>query len=185
MQHETGGLPIPRAAGMACQVLNALAAAHQQGYVHRDVKPSNILVELREGGAEHAWLADFGLARVYQSSRLSGLTLTGTVGGTTPFMPPEQITDYRHVGPAADQYSVAATLYYLLTKQYAYDLPPRDVPKQLLMILQQPPVPIEQRRADLPPALMAAIHRALARSPADRFADAVAFRQALQAACPC
>ena len=66
-------------------------------------------------------LADFGLARAYDACRLSGLTMQGEVGGTPAFMAPEQVTHYRDVKPAADQYSAAATLYYLLTGQYVYD----------------------------------------------------------------
>ena len=96
-------------------------------------------------------------------------------------MPPEQITHYRKINPAADQYSAAASLYYMLTRQYVYELP-RDVANQLLMILQQDPIPIEQRRTDLPPKLIAALRRALARDPAQRFPDAAAFRMALQQA---
>lgn len=70
------------------------------------------------------------------------------IGGATPFMPPEQTTDNHNVAPAADQYS----LYYLLTESFVYELP-RDVAKQLPMILQDPIVPLDQRRDDLPKSL--------------------------------
>jgi serine/threonine protein kinase len=173
-----GTLPVVRAVRITCQLLSALAFAHTRGYVHRDVKPSNLLVENRSG-TDHVWLADFGLARAYQSSRLSGLTMTGDIGGTTPYMAPEQITDFRNVDPAADQYSAAATLYYLLTGHHAYDFP-RDVARQLLMILQESPIPIDRRRTDLPQAVVTAVHRALAREPAQRFANADLFRRQLE-----
>ncbi len=146
--------------------------------MHRDVKPSNLIIEPR-GADDFVWLADFGLARAYQGSSLSGLTTTGSIGGTLPFMAPEQITDYRNVTPAADQYSAAATLYYLLTREYTYNFP-SDIASKLLMVLQEPPRPIQLRRPDIPAKLSAAIHKALARPPAQRFADVSHFRKALQ-----
>ena len=123
-------------------------------------------------------LADFGLARVYQSSRLSGLTITGDVQGTPAFMPPEQITRYRDVLPASDLYSAGATLYYLLTRKYVYDFPKR-VELRILKILEEDPVPIRSRRADLPGRLADIIDRCLAREPSDRFPDAESLREAL------
>jgi eukaryotic-like serine/threonine-protein kinase len=158
-------------------LLEALESAHAKGFVHRDIKPSNLLIRT-DGPADFVYLSDFGLARTYQASKLSGLTMTGAIGGTTAFMAPEQITAFRESKPAVDQYAAAASLYFLLTKQYVYEMP-KELSKQLLMILQDDPVPITQHRADLPAALVAAIHRALAREPADRFPDVAAFRQAL------
>jgi serine/threonine-protein kinase len=174
-----GPLPVGRAVRLVCQLLDALRYAHGLGFVHRDIKPSNFLVAAPGGGREEkVKLADFGLARVYQASALSGLTMTGDVGGTTAFMPPEQITNYRQAQPAADQYSAAATLYRLLTGKFIFDLP-SGFEAQLLMILEQPPVPIRERRPDVPAPLAAAVHRALAKEPGRRFADVLAFRTAL------
>jgi serine/threonine-protein kinase len=175
---EGGPLPLPRAVALVCQVLAGLAYAHARGFVHRDVKPSNVLVA-EVGGADVVKLADFGLARVYQASQLSGLTLTGDVGGTPAFMPPEQITEYREAKPPADQYAAAATLYNLITGEYTYDLPPRG-PLRFAKILNESPVPILRRRPDLPPPLAAAIHRALARDPARRFPNVSELRKALE-----
>lgn len=175
-QHD-GPLPVTRAVKIVCQLLEALAAAHRKGYVHRDVKPSNLLIETRSAG-DFVWLADFGLARAYQASKLSGLTTTGHIGGTLPYMAPEQITHYREVTPAADQYSAAATLYHLLTRKFPYDFP-KEVAKQLLLILQEAPQPILDHRPDLSKTLAAVIHKGLARFPSERFADAEAFRMSL------
>ena len=131
------------------------------------------------GGREEVRLADFGLARVYQASHLSGLTVTGDIGGTLAFIAPEQITHYREAKPPVDQYAAAATLYNLLTGQYIYDLP-REIPRQLALILNEDAVPITDRRAGLPSALAAVVHKGLARDPGDRHPDVKAFHDALQ-----
>jgi serine/threonine-protein kinase len=174
---QKGPLPIGRAVTMMGQLLQALDYAHAKGFVHRDIKPSNLLLE-HLAGRDHLKLGDFGLARVYQNSQLSGLTLTGDLGGTASFMPPEQITHYREVKPPGDLYAVAATLYRLLTNRYIYDLP-GNLQMALLKVLQEDPVPIRERREDIPRALADVIHRALAKEPDKRFPNAKSMRKAL------
>jgi serine/threonine-protein kinase len=174
---EQGPLPVPLAIRLVSQLLQALEHAHEQGFVHRDIKPANILIT-EVNGKKLVKLADFGLARVYQTSQISGLTLTGDIGGTTKFMPPEQITHYREVKPPADQYAAAATLYNLLTGMHVYDFAGAGI-EAIAMILDDEPVPIRQRRADLPQELADLIQQALAREPQDRFGDVKEFRQAL------
>ena len=170
-------LEIGRAVRLISQLLSALEYAHGQGFVHRDIKPANLLVT-EAGGRETIKLADFGLARTYQSSRLSGLTMMGELGGTVAFMPPEQITNYREAKPPADQFAAAATLYFLLTGQCIHDFP-IEISQQLLRILQHDAVPIRERRPELPPGLAAVVHRALDRNPEKRFPSAAALRKAL------
>src|SRR5262249_39982666 len=165
------------AVGVVCQALVGLSHAHAAGFVHRDVKPSNLLLADRDG-KRVVKVADFGLARAFEASRLSGLTLTGEVGGTPAFMPPEQVTHYRQVKPAADPYAPAATLYYLLTGKYAFDFPP-DTGSRLVKLLTESPVPLLERRPDIPAGLAEVVHRAMAREPADRYPDLSAFRAAL------
>lgn len=179
LKAHQGRMPVRRAVGLGCQLLMALEYAHAKGFVHRDIKPANLLVTTAPRGGDLVKLADFGLARVYQGSQLSGLTMTGDLGGTMAFMAPEQVTNYREARPPADQYSAAATLYNLLTGQFVYDLP-RTIQDQILMILQQEPIPIQTRRADIPDKLAAVIDRALEREPEDRFAHVTAFRKALE-----
>jgi serine/threonine-protein kinase len=177
-----GPFAIGRAAPLFCQLLGSLEYAHGRNLVHRDIKPANVLMGAL-GGKEICKLADFGLARVYQASRFSGVTLTIDVGGSTAFMPPEQITNYQGAAPPADQYSAAATLYTLLTGKPILDLP-KEINKQFSLILKSQPVPIQRRRVDIPDALAAVIHKALARNPAQRFADVTSFRQAFIKAVP-
>ena len=173
-----GPLAIARAVALACQALEALQYAHGQGFVHRDVKPANLLVT-GQADNEICKLADFGLARAYQASPMSGLTMIGDVGGTLPYMPPEQVTHYRDAKPPADQYAVAATLYRLLTGHYLFDLDDDSNEQRLMKILCEEPIPLIHRRPDAPAGLCKAIHRALEKEAKDRFTDAAEFRDAL------
>jgi serine/threonine-protein kinase len=173
-----GPLPIRTAVRIVRQLLAGLGHAHAMGYVHRDVKPSNLLAGM-SGDQRAVKVADFGLARAYDACQLSGLTFQGDVGGTPAFMAPEQVSHYRDVKPAADQYSAAATLYTLLTGTYVYDFRP-DVGEQLIQIMTADPVPLGDRKSDLPAELTAAVMRGLARDPEKRFPDVLAMRDALR-----
>src|SRR5262249_8513848 len=152
LRERGGKLDITPAVRIIDQVLRALAHAHGRRYVHRDIKPGNVLLAETLEGRRTVKVADFGLARVYQASQLSGLTMGGDIGGTPAYLPPEQIPHFRDVSPAADQYSTSAMLYHMLTGKYAYDFPPGQL-IGLVKILEEDPVPIRQRRADLPDGL--------------------------------
>jgi serine/threonine protein kinase len=175
---KSGPLSIPQAVRIACQALDGLAYAHAKGFVHRDIKPHNILLT-KVDGQVRVKIADFGLARLYQNSPMSGLTVMGEVGGSTHYMPPEQILDFRQAKPAADQYSLAATLYFLLTGKKIYDYP-EGSRRALLMILHDEPIPIRSRRPDIPEALADAIHRALERDHVRRFSDTSEQRRSME-----
>ena len=101
--------------------------------------------------------------------------------GTIPFMPPEQMLDFKTVTPLADLYATAATLYYLLTCQYIYD---ESAGGDLIhMLLEQTPIPIRERRPDVPKRARRVIEKCLARDPKARYPDATAMRKALKAFC--
>ena len=174
---KSGPLSALRATRIICEMLRALEYAHSRQFIHRDIKPANVLV-VEKGAVTQVKLTDFGLARIYQASRMSGLTMQGEMGGSLAFMAPEQITDYRGAMPASDLYSAAASLYTLLTQSYVFDFPKR-LPERLLTILQEDPVPITSRRSDIPAELAAIVHQGLQRDPAQRFESAAAMRNAL------
>jgi serine/threonine-protein kinase len=175
---EQGPFAVGRAVRLAGHVLLALVCSHNAGVVHRDVKPSNILVTAGHAG-EEARLADFGLAKAYQSADVSAhVTLPGALGGTLAFVAPDQVIDFRGAGPLADQYGLAATLYNLLSNRLPHEA--ANALELLDRIRHSDPVPLSCRRAGLPDGLEAVIHRALARDPRQRFPTITTFHQALQ-----
>jgi serine/threonine protein kinase len=98
-------------------------------------------------------------------------------------MPPEQMMDFAKVLPSADLYSSAATLYYLITGQFIYDQISGEGVNPVDLLLEVPPVPIRQRRPDVPESLAKVLHRCLARDPKERYPNAAAMRQALRPFC--
>ena len=179
-REHPGRYPIPQACRMAYQVLRGLEHAHAQGFVHRDIKPENILIGKGPQGL-NAKISDFGLAKSFRSLGLSGLTFSGEMRGTIPFMPPEQVLDFRKVLPSGDLYATAATLYFLITGQFIYDETEGTDP--ILLLLEAPPVPIRDRRPDVPAALSDVLQRCLARDPAERYPDARSLRLAIRPFC--
>jgi len=175
MRRHGGRLGLPAVVRLATEVLEGLAAAHDAGFVHRDIKPDNVLLTA-DGVAK---LADFGLAKSFQQAGLSGMTATGAVAGTFHFMPREQLTSFRQVRPASDVWSMAATLYYLLTGEYARDS--GDGADPLAVILRGGVVPLARRDPGLPADFAAVIDAALHDDPAGRYSTAREFAAALRA----
>jgi serine/threonine-protein kinase len=174
---DRGPMAVRTGVGLTLHALRGLAHAHSKGYVHRDVKPANLLLDGPKK-KKLARLADFGLARAFNTCNLSGLTMQGEVGGTPAFMAPEQVTHYREVKPPADQYAAAATLYYLLTAQYVLDFEPTPA-AQMIQIVTDDRIPIRKRRPEIPAQLEAVIQKALSREVSDRYPDVGALRDAL------
>ncbi|MDA3959418.1 MAG: protein kinase [Planctomycetota bacterium] len=147
-----GAMPWRRAVDYAIQVAGALAVMGELGVVHRDIKPQNILIAKND----RAKLADFGLAKhigdddgVVEEDGV--LTVTGTQMGTPAYMPPEQIDDSVRVSPAADVYSLAATLYHLVTGQRPF--PGKGAVKVMEKVLYDEPQRPKTIVKDVPPAL--------------------------------
>jgi len=178
------------ACDLVCQVLGGLQYAHDLGIVHRDLKPANLLLhkdKLPAGRAGArtldareslgAKLADFGLAKNYENAGLSGMTHEGQQLGTIPFMAPEQVVSARDARPSVDIYSAGATLYNLVSGAYPYDFPRGAEP--LIVVLEEPVVPLQERCAEAPARLAEVVARALAKKPKDRYSSADALRMAL------
>jgi serine/threonine-protein kinase len=154
------------------EVADALAYAHAHGVVHRDVKPDNILLD-RESG--RATVTDFGIARAAEEELR--LTVTGVAIGSPAYMSPEQAMGEAALDGRSDQYSLAVVGYQLLTGELPFQA--ASATGMLMKHVAEAPRPIAALRPEVPAALAAAIERALAKKPADRWPDAVAFRRAL------
>jgi serine/threonine protein kinase len=155
-------LEAPRAARIVAQVADALNALHAAGFVHRDVKPGNVLV----GPGEHAYLTDFGLAKPLDAD--AGLTGEGRWLGTVDYAPPEQIRGHA-ADERSDVYALGATLFHAATGRVPY---PRDDDADTMSAhLSEPP---PEHDSPLDPV----VRRAMAKEPADRFATAGELGQA-------
>jgi len=169
------GFEASKAVDFTCQLLAALAHAHAQGVVHRDVKPENILLDKAQ---ERVQLTDFGLVGIL-GAEASKLTRIGSVMGTPPYMAPEQaLGDTRRIGPASDIYSAGVVLYKLLTNRLPFTEP---YPEILSSIIAVPPPPPSRYRPDLNPRLEQLCLKALAKKPEERFASAAEFAAQLSA----
>jgi eukaryotic-like serine/threonine-protein kinase len=173
-------LPVSSAAQIGRHLLAALEYAHAKGYVHRDVKPSNLLVM----GPVHrprVKLSDFGLAKSFADSGcFTTLTRQGDIGGSIGFISPDHIRDFSDVREPADIYSAGATLFYLLTNKYPYlGFDPRQ-PDSYNIILQHPPVPLRAFRPDAPEGLERVLLKSLQKQPRDRWKSAQLMSDALR-----
>ena len=169
-----GPLPVAEALRLVRETGEALHYAHAQGLIHRDVKPENVL--LSRG---HALVADFGIARAAGVAAGDRLTRTGLSMGTPHYMSPEQIGGDVEVDARADQYSLACVLYELLAGQ-----PPFTGSNAGAVLSRQvldPVPPLTTVRPGVPGPVWRAIHRALSKTAADRFASVPDLLAALDA----
>lgn len=163
------------------QILDAVEYAHEEGLIHRDIKSSNVLLEMRRNGPPYAYLADFGLVRTIQQDTLqqTGVTLPlDQVPGTPHYMAPEQTRGI--ATPATDIYALGVLLYQMLTGELPYDDP--DDIAVIKMHLHAPvPNPCDMD-ASIPSELGAVVTHAMAKRAEQRFPDVSAFREAVHAA---
>jgi serine/threonine protein kinase len=175
-----GPLSIPAAARIGKLMLSALDYAHSRGYVHRDVKPSNLLV-MGPPQALQLKLSDFGLAKNFrENAGFTGLTHQGDIGGSVGFISPDHIRDFRDVKEPADIYGAAATLYFLLTASYPFYGFNPNRGDAYSMILENPPVPLRAHRPDAPEGFERVLRKALEKHPRDRWKSAVEMADALR-----
>lgn len=179
---DRGPLPIADACEIASQAALALQYAHEQDLVHRDVKPSNLMLS-QDGQVK---LLDLGLARATEplSDDRSELTAAGQLLGTPEYMAPEQAGDVRSVDARADVYSLGATLYKLLSGKAPLDSEKFPTPIAKLQALAREPIePIRLRRADVPSPLVDLLNRMLAQKPAERISSMAEVAKALSPFC--
>jgi WD40 repeat protein/serine/threonine protein kinase len=151
------------AARLGHQAASGLAYAHSQGVLHRDVKPSNLLLD----GRGNLWLTDFGLAKW---AGHHDLTQSGDIVGTVRYMPPEAFEGT--CGPACDIYGLGLTLYELLARRPAFD--GVDRARLMWQVSQTSPPPLRGLDRTIPLDLATIVHKAIERRPADRYATAAA-----------
>jgi predicted Ser/Thr protein kinase len=176
--HRKGPLPVAQACHFTRQAALGLQHAFEQGMVHRDIKPQNLMVTPKG----QVKILDFGLAKVVSERQRQGdFTAQGAYMGTPSYSAPEQATDARSADIRADIYSLGCTLYCLLTGRPPFQ-ESTDI-KTLLAHLHQEPLPLSDLRPDVPPALGAVVARMLAKDPGQRFQKPVEVAQALAPFC--
>ncbi len=160
---------------IASEVADGLSYAHARGVVHRDIKPANILLS---GG--HALIADFGIARAVTEAGGARLTETGLSLGTPHYMSPEQASGAPDIDGRSDVYALGCVTYEMLAGEPPFSGP--NAQAIMAKILTQPVPSVRKDRETVNPAMESAVHKALARLPADRFAKAEQYSGALRQA---
>lgn len=187
---QRGPLPVVEACKYVRKAAEGLQKAHEQGMVHRDIKPHNLMLT-REGEVK---VLDFGLASIAAETPIIGdksvaaaddsttrLTSFGSTMGTPDYISPEQIRDARTADTRSDMYSLGCTLYFLLTGSSPF--PADSVDETLEAHLSNKPVPLAQKRADVPIELSNIVEKMMEKQPADRFRTPVDLIQALAPFC--
>jgi eukaryotic-like serine/threonine-protein kinase len=174
--HERGVLTVDETRKVMREVADALAYAHDRGVVHRDIKPDNILLDAVTG---RPMVTDFGIARAMDSTGDSRLTATGMAIGTPAYMSPEQAAGEREIDGRSDLYSLGILGYQMLTGEPPFSA--GSTPAMLVKHISERPVPVEQRRADVPMDLARSVMMLLEKDPANRFPTASALVAALDA----
>jgi serine/threonine-protein kinase len=166
-----GALPLTDVGHVIRQVASALDYAHRQGVIHRDIKPTNIMID-QDG---NAFLMDFGIARMTARTGAEGLTQTGFAVGTPSYMSPEQGMGAADISSAADIYSLGVMTFQMASGELPYTA---ETPMAIVLRHINDPVPkLRDFKADLPAALERTLMKAMAKKPEDRYATATEFAE--------
>ena len=180
LKEQSRAKQIQIACGIAGYVLSALEYAHGQSIVHRDIKPSNILA-YTDGGRLKAKVADFGLAKNFESAGITTISCDGDTKGTVAYMAPEQFGNSRYADPTADLYATGACLYYFLTGAGPYAKHDTGHPLSVMRAIQNHgPTPIQEVAPDIGTELAEFIERSLAVNKDERFQSAEKMRVSLE-----
>ncbi|MFN7878006.1 MAG: protein kinase domain-containing protein [Pirellula sp.] len=174
---HSGPLSIRRAARLALRLLEGLAYAHEQGIIHGDLKPANILLQKNEQGKYLPKIGDFGLARTLTEAIRSETPLSGVPSGSWFYIPQEQLTHTDAISPAGDVWSMGAILYQCMTGQLPRSSHAEIVSKQFIQ--QIPVVPIRNLIPNIPQAMESVVMTSLQMNQADRFQNAREMHHAL------
>lgn len=171
-----GPLDVYSAVEFVSQAARGLEHAHDAGFIHRDIKPGNLLVDSR-GTVK---LLDLGLARLFGGEEEASVTKDNDqkVLGTADFLSPEQAIDSHDVDPRTDQYSLGCTLYFLLTGQPPF--PDGTLAQRLLAHQTKSPPKLSELRSDVPDDLVRVVEKMMAKKPEDRYADAKELAEATE-----
>lgn len=192
--NQGGRLPLETALAITMAALNGLSYLHgvklapsqvgdlavpaADGLVHRDLKPANIFLGGPNGLTPK--IADIGVGKAFSSAGMSGHTRTGSVAGSPATMPRQQVINFKYAGPEVDVWALMACLYKFITGHYPRDFPPDQDPWRV--VLSQRPVPVLERRADIPANLAKLIDAALIDNPNLAYQDACGLKEALNKA---
>ena len=168
---RTSAAHVRRCCEVARDAAHALAHAHEQGVVHRDIKPDNLLLD----GKGKVHLIDFGVARFFDDQ---SVTYTGQLVGTPLYMSPEQVTGRGVIDSRTDIYSLGLVLYELLTLRTSVEATNRE--NLLRTIVTKPLVPVSWRNSAVPPDLERIVHRATQKDPDERYSTAAEFAADLE-----
>ncbi len=171
-----GALDWREVVGLFQPLLAAVEYAHAQGVIHRDIKPSNLILQ-EIGGIRAPKIMDFGIARALGDAQR--MTRTGMRMGTVHYMSPEQCRGEKTITHLTDVYSMAVSIYQMLSGRVPFDAE-SDYPV-MQAIINDPPPPIRKLNPDVPPAIEQALARAMAKDPQYRYPSAKAFSEALAA----
>jgi serine/threonine-protein kinase len=172
---ERGALPVETAIDYLLQAMIGIAEIHALGVVHRDLKPSNLFLA-EAAGTRTIKVLDLGLSK----ESAAGLTTTGHSFGTPHYMSPEQIRESKSVDPRSDLWALGVILYELLTNTVPIGEACTATGEVFGQVLHTDPVPLRQRRPELPAALEAVIGKCLRRNPAERFTEIAEIAEALR-----